>query len=124
MRVKKALDLNRLEDELAAAGVEIRALGSAGRIEDDDLDVFTYDENGAIVDLPAEAAAVIAAHVAPEPPAPIDFGQDTQPADRLAEAVTSLRAYLGKNPPSGAETVAQVKLLTRVVLFNLRRGQP
>lgn len=62
----KAVNLPQLEAELAAADIEVRALGTAG----DDL--HTYDEDGAAIDLPAEAAAVVAAHE-PEPPPPSDF---------------------------------------------------
>lgn len=70
MRVTKEIALAQLRDELAAADVDVDyGLGSTGALETDDLDVFTYDESGAPVDLPPEAEAVIAAHV-PEPPPP------------------------------------------------------
>lgn len=57
----KAVNLPQLAAELAAAGIAVPALGTAG----DDL--HAYDEDGVAIDLPTEAAAMVAAHV-PEPP--------------------------------------------------------
>lgn len=56
------IDLHQLTAELVAAGVSVTALGTVGD------DVFTYDENGEIVDLPSEAQAVLDAHVPIAPP--------------------------------------------------------
>ena len=54
----KPVNLDQLQTELAAAGFDVPALGTAGDT------VHTYDETGAVVELPPEAAAVLAAHVA------------------------------------------------------------
>lgn len=56
----KVVDIAALATELEAAGIPILELGTA------DDEVFTYDEDGTILDLPPAAAAVIAAHVLPE----------------------------------------------------------
>jgi len=52
----KKIDLALLQTELAAAGIVVPALGTAG----DDL--HTYDVSGAVVDVPAGVAAVLSAH--------------------------------------------------------------
>lgn len=62
----KALNLTQLQGELAAAGIAVpRGLGTA----EDTL--FTYDAQGLPVDLPAGAAAVVAAHDPTDDPAKI-----------------------------------------------------
>lgn len=58
----KAYELPLLKAELAAAGINVSALGSV-----DNLTVITYSGTGDPVALPAGAAAVLAAHVAPPP---------------------------------------------------------
>ena len=80
-----------------------------------------------------QVAAVIAAHdptpdATPTPPdatpTPPDFGDDA-PDDyraRAADAVVSLRAYLRASSPTGAQTVAALKVLIRLVLFLARRS--
>lgn len=60
MKLNKEVRLELLEAEMVAAGVAIRALGTAGD------EVFTYSETGAPKELPLEAQAVIASHV-PDP---------------------------------------------------------
>ena len=69
--------------------------------------------------------AVIAAHdptPTPTPPAP-NFGEDI-PSDfdsKLAETVANLRAYLALPTPTNAQTLAVVKLICRIVLWQIRR---
>lgn len=70
----KQVSLHQLEAELAAAGVAVRALGVVAG------DLHTYDDDGAVVDVPPGAAAVIAAHV----PVPTE--------DALATAARALKA--------------------------------
>lgn len=70
----KQVSLHQLQGELAAAGVTVRGLGVV------DGDLHTYDEDGAVVDVPPGAAAVIAAHV----PVPTK--------DALAVAARALKA--------------------------------
>jgi hypothetical protein len=57
----KALNLHQLQQELAAAGVPVSALGTSG---DPPGEVHTYGPAGEIVDLPANALAVVRAHKA------------------------------------------------------------
>lgn len=64
--LNETVDLSQLEVELIAANVEINGLGTTGDPPDE---IFTYDEDGAAIDLPPGAAAVLAAHV-PQPPPP------------------------------------------------------
>ncbi len=113
------VDLIQLKAELAAAGVPVNALGTDGDT------IHTYDETGAIVDLPPAAAAVIAAHQPPAPPDSPDFGGDAQNerefATVAAQAVTNLRGYLALGSPTPAQTVGIVKLLCRISLFFIRR---
>lgn len=58
----KTVHLPLLQEQLAAAGVPVPALGTDG----DDL--HTYTAGGEIADLPAAAAAVVAAHESPPHP--------------------------------------------------------
>lgn len=57
----KRVDLPQLQAEFATAGIVAAGLGTTG----DDL--HTYDQTGEAIDLPAGAAAVVAAHVPPLP---------------------------------------------------------
>jgi hypothetical protein len=111
----KRVDLSQLAAEMTAAGVNHRGLGVTG----DDL--HTYAANGAFADLPAAAAAVLAAHTPPPIPAAPDFGNDAAPTDQVADAVTQLRAYLGVANPTAAQSAAALKLVIRGLLFILRR---
>lgn len=52
----KRIDLTQLQEELALASVPVRGLGL---FEDD---VFTYDDDGSMLDLPPEARPVVDAH--------------------------------------------------------------
>jgi len=56
---------DQLQDELAAAGVDVSAgIGTSGEAIGD---VFTYDGDGHLVDLPDAAQTVVDAHVPVEP---------------------------------------------------------
>jgi hypothetical protein len=91
----KTVDYATLKAELIAAGIAMpHDLGQDG----DDL--HTYDDDGVNLDLPAEAATVIAAHVPPEPetPAPVilrAIWQDTPFDDTAHAVIDALLAYLG-----------------------------
>lgn len=61
----KKIDLPQLKAEADAAGVVVGDLGTAG----DEL--VTYDEDGHTIDVPAEMAPVLAAHVPPAPETPV-----------------------------------------------------
>lgn len=52
----------------------------------------------------------------------VDLGADVaaDQGDRMADAATTLRAYLNLASPTGAQTVAALKLLIRVVLYILK----
>lgn len=75
-----------------------------------------------MVDVPAAAGSVVAAHVADDltPPA---YGSDVEPLSLAAvrQVVTAHRAYVALATPTQAETVAQVRRLTRVQLALVRR---
>lgn len=120
MIVNKLLALPQLEAEMIAAGVTIRALGT--RVINGQTDLHTYDADGAIIDVPAGAAAVVAAHTAPSPPAEPNFGADL-PADmpaQIADGVTQLRAYLALSTPTAAQSTAALKLVIRALFLLLR----
>jgi hypothetical protein len=99
----KDVELPQLQAELVAAGIEVPALGTHG----DRL--HTYDEDGAIVDLPPGAAAVVAAHE-PVPPEPVPT-----PAERFDAVIDAARETL-----AGANTVNQVKAAVSDVLGGLQ----
>lgn len=69
----KHINPHQLRDELAAAGVMVPSLGVAGG------DLHTYDDDGAVIDLPAGASAVLAAH------------EPIEEEDALATAALSLK---------------------------------
>lgn len=81
----RPINLLQLKDELATAGIAVNALGSTG---DPPSEVHTYDPDGLIVDLPAAAAPVIAAHVPQPDPAVV------QRLGALATALNNGTAYL------------------------------
>ena len=124
IRTKVRPDLQQLRTELAAASLATADLGTSPT-DDGELEVFTYSEGGEIVPLPPEAAAIVAAHVPPPGPTKPDYGDDA-PGDypsRAADAVTSLRAYLGASSPTVAQTVAALKAVIRLVLYLARRSR-
>lgn len=114
----KAVDLPLLLAELRATGAGIDSLGRRG----DEL--IAYDTTGQPIAWSAESQAIVEAHTPPPPPIPPNYGDDA-PDDypsRAADAVTSLRAYLGASSPTGAQTVGALKVLIRLVLFLARRA--
>lgn len=64
MHVTKPIDLTLLERELTLSGIVVNGLGHSGT--DTDGDVYTY-QGAASVDLPPDAAPVVAAHDAGKP---------------------------------------------------------
>lgn len=126
MLTNKRPHLPLLAQELAAAGVDVsRGLGCYGLDDaDTSVNVHTYTARGEVVDLPTTARAVVDAHQPPDAPTPPDYGNDA-PADfdrQAAAAVANLRAYLALTSPTGAQTIAALKLVIRVVLFLARRA--
>lgn len=111
----KRATLDRLKAELAQAGVVVPGLG----VDGDDL--HTYDANGAAVDVPAGAAAVVAAHVADDVTPPT-YGADAEAFDPATarQVVAAHRAFLASGSPTNAEVVQQVRRLTRAQLGMLR----
>lgn len=82
----RPVDLPLLETELAAASVDVNGLGVTG----DDL--MTYTADGEVTDLPAEAAPVVNAHVAP--PRVVDYaGQFTVSAKVRTTDAASVEIY-------------------------------
>jgi hypothetical protein len=79
MKIDKTVTPDKLARELEAAGIQVRGLGTDG----DDL--HTYDEDGAPVDLPAGAGAIVNAHVADPPPVPL--------GDQLATALLQATSF-------------------------------
>lgn len=59
-------NLIRLKEELANAGIVVADLGAV-KAQDGSVRVHTYSDTGDIVDLPAQAASVLAAHVLESP---------------------------------------------------------
>lgn len=118
MKLTRRVDLRRLQAELAAAGITVPALGTNG----DDL--HTYDADGALLDLPPAAQAVLNAHVPPPAFVPPDYDDDDADGTgtHLAQAVASLRQYRAADTPTQAQTVAALKLTIRLVLLLARRS--
>jgi hypothetical protein len=71
--VTKPLDLELLAQEMTAASVPHRGLAhkETGSAVPNEVDLFTYDEDGMATDLPPEAGPVVDAHVAP--PSYVDY---------------------------------------------------
>ena len=115
----KRVDYRQLRAEMIAAGLAVpNALGQAG----DDL--HTYTANGEIVDVPAGAAAVIAAHIPPPLPDVPDYGADgltdAEIAALAAQAVASLRAYRANASPSAAQRKAFEDLVARICIHYIK----
>jgi hypothetical protein len=114
VQVQKALDLVALAGELAAAGVAVpRGLGTSGYDADGKTDVFTYAADGTRVDLPAKAAAVLAAHNAAQTPAAQQAVQDgADLADLRAQAAaiwTRMGQIESATSPTNAQVIAAVR---------------
>ncbi|MPZ68610.1 MAG: hypothetical protein GEU71_03685 [Actinobacteria bacterium] len=85
-------NLNQLERELEAAGVEVRGLGTAH----DPPRLITWNEKGELIDLPPEAQPVIEAHVPQETPSPDEqLDAAIAAATTLAELKAALRGESG-----------------------------
>lgn len=115
----KPLILNKLAEEMRAAGLNVPMLGTSA-VENK---VFTYDLQGAPADLPAGADAVLAAHDG-TPPAPIDYGADiVDQRDKIIAAIQNIRTYQGLT--AAAVTQAQRKqyedLIGNVMISLARR---
>jgi len=79
--------------------------------------------NGGIT-LIGDVVGILPPVVLPPPPPPPDYGDDI-PSDfdsKLSETVANIRAYLSLPAPTNAQTIAVIKLLCRVVLWQLRRS--
>lgn len=88
----KRVDLARLDAELTAAGVAHRALGTAGDA------LYTYSTDGTVADLPAGAAAVVEAHVAPSDPIEYTGLRESEWATTTANAPVGLSQVLIRLP--------------------------
>lgn len=111
---ERAVAIDRLAVELDAASIPHRALGVYGG------QLHTYDENGLPVELPPEAAAIVAAHV-PDP-AP-DYGadaDDTTP-QQIATRVAMLRQYIATQSPGPALQTGVIKILCWWALWQIRQ---
>ena len=114
MRVTKAMDLTALATELAAAGVAVpRGLGLSGYAPDGSAAVYTYDADGAPVELPAAAAPVVAAHDATQTPAAVQAAADTLTLDDLRDQagaiVTRMQQIEAAVSPTQAQVIQAVK---------------
>lgn len=108
----KRVNLNQLETELRASGITLRALAVSG----DDLKLV--NESNAQVEPPPAGVAIVLAHV---PPPLTDYGGDSQPRDQLTAAVNNIRQYLTFGTPTNAQVIAEVRLLSRCVLYLLQQ---
>jgi hypothetical protein len=110
----KVVNLGQLQAEMQAAGVVItKGLERLG----DDLN--TYTATGVIAPLQgAQAQAVLDVHV---PVPPTDYGTDAPPRDQVAAAVANIRQYLALSAPTNPQVIAEVRLLSRCVLYLLQQ---
>lgn len=81
MLVTKRLDLSLLLAELAAASVVVNGLG-AFPDEQGRTNLHTYDQEGAVAEMPPEAVPVVDAHDASKPERTAAFEQ-AEDAERL-----------------------------------------
>lgn len=104
MRVtNKAVHLSRLQQELVAANVPIRGLGSYE--VPGGLEIHTYTAAGAVQDLPAAAQAVLDAHIAPvRKTATETFITELDAAATLADLKVALRKWANAQPGGVALT--------------------
>jgi len=114
----KRVNLARLADELTAAGVPHNQLGMIST--DQNGKVFTYDADNMPAELPAEAAAIVAAH-APDPDPDYGADADDTTPQQLVTRVQALRAYATAQAPANAATVAVVKILCWWALWQIRQ---
>lgn len=119
MHVTKRLDLPLLGTQLIAAGIAHSGLCLSGPTGNATL--IAVDSGGASVELPPAAQPVVDAHVAPDPPAPLDFGSDDSQRGQLNDAVAQLRQYLGIANPTAAQSSAALKLVIHVLFFVMKQ---
>ena len=111
MLVSMVIRLDQLVDELAASGVVVPALGVIGQYVNtgDEIDLHTYDAQGAYLDLPAAAAPVVAAHV----PQPTDQEQDVSQRATLIQTAQARYQQLQTDIAGwGSYTTAQKQAAT------------
>lgn len=90
MNVPGAVDLGQLEQELRAAGVTFTALGGTRG------EVFTYNEDGQLIELPDAARSVLDAHTAkPRRTRRAEAIEALIVAKTIADLKLALIAYLG-----------------------------
>jgi hypothetical protein len=80
------VQLGQLEGELAAAGIDV-ATGIGTHETGGSTEIYTYDSDGHIVDLPNAAQTVVDAHVAVTPVDPriaVIDGMDLSDSDKQA----------------------------------------
>lgn len=77
-------DLLQLQQELASASIVVDGLGCAG--EPPAVDVSTFDDTGAAIDLPPEARPVLDAHV--PPPRVIEFAEE-RPVEAIVRTTSA-----------------------------------
>lgn len=112
MIVNKAIDLNVLQQELVAAGVAVTALGlSAGN------NLYTYDANGGIIDVPAGAAAVVTAHAGPKV---YTSAQQLPPQRRRTTNATPVEIFRYTIPPATEYTAVLTMRAITDDIANLR----
>lgn len=96
MKVTKALDLAGLATELATAGVPVPlGLSTDGRAADGSTNLFTFNSNGAPVELPAGAAAVVNAHDATRTPGALQAAADLGNIQDLANTYQAMLTAIG-----------------------------
>jgi hypothetical protein len=106
------LNLKQLRDELAAAGLTVPALGTSQQGNKEEL--YTYDANGAMIDLPPAAAAIVQAHVAQ--PLEVDIARgDLQGSvdaaiTRLVDVVNNIDTYTPGQIRDAVKDLARVEL--------------
>jgi hypothetical protein len=127
LRFSQVVSLAQLNDELNALP-ELAPVGE-GLARSARFSLLFDDSSVTVIvedDVPeALIAKVVADHVPrPAGPAP-DYGNDLQTAAELAagaaQMVAELRGYVRAAVPTGAQTVAVVRLLCRVVLYLVAR---
>lgn len=105
----RVLNLRQLHDELIAAGVAVGALGASGVPFSE---VHTYDASGSPRDLPAAAAAVLAAHV-PQPEEADAAAADVR--TNVQTEMARLDQIIGASSPTTAQLVAAVQDEARAI---------
>jgi hypothetical protein len=121
MIVTKPIILEKLRDELHAAGIDVPGLVLA--TENGQNVLRAVNAQGRWVDMPAGAAAVVDAHDG-TPPTPPNFGTDAADLADVAivrQWVSATRTYIGQATPTAADTRAQVERNARAIMALLKR---